>query len=322
MKTSTSQKTSKGHGKRIGTSLGAVAFAGMLMMGAAGGANAAVAPATTITSVSAVTSASAVSASFNTGVVVANSKSSDQAHKNLTITVRNEISGNTYETTGGGSIKGSALLTKGTGGAYDLDQAAFSQLNAKGKSALANDIVKASDSAVSTGEKTGVTKETQVGWLQDLQKNPGFGSKILSQTMEQVGPDFVTANRIFAPIAPLLSTIMGLGAILIMAFLGIHIVIDLAYITLPVARLALGDSDGGGNGGGGGKNIGGKLVTSEAKHAVQEAEQNGKSGLGKYFKARIFSLVILGLCLVYLVQGQIYVMIGWILDAVGGFLGF
>lgn len=310
-----SVKTTSGFRKRAGSLAGAVALAGVLMIGASGAASAATAP-------TGITISQSVSTSVTTGVMPANS--SDQAHKNLTITVRNAISGKSYETTGGGSLKGSVLLTKGAGGAYDLDQVAYEKLNSKGKSALATDIVKASEQAVVDGSKTGVTKETQVGWLQDLQQNPGFGSKILAQTMEQVGPDFVTANKIFAPIAPILSTIMGLGAIVIMAFLGIHIVLDLAYITLPVARLALGDGEGGGGGGGGGggKNIGGKLVTSEAKHAVQEAEQNGKSGLGKYFKARIFSLVILGLCLVYLVQGQIYVLIGWILDAVGGFLGF
>lgn len=303
----------KGTKSRLRAGLSALALAGALTVGAAGAASAA--PVTT--TVAAAQSITVQSAN----VAVAASKTSDQAHKNLTITVRNAVANKKYEATGGGSLKGSELLTKGSGGSYELNQVAYDQLNSKGKSALSADIVKASETAVKNGKKTGVTKETQVSWLQDLQQNPGFGSKILAQTMEQVGPDFVTANKMFAPIAPILSTLMGLGAVLIMAFLGLHIVIDIAYITLPVARMILGDGDGGGSGGGGSK-IKGKLVTTEARHAVQEGENEGKSGLGKYFKSRIFSLVILGLCLVYLVQGQIYVLIGWILDAVGGFLGF
>ena len=44
--------------------------------------------------------------------------------------------------------------------------------------------------------------------------------------------------------------------------------------------------------------------------------------LGVYFKYRWLELVVLGICLLYLVSGNIYSFVAWVLDLVSGFLGF
>lgn len=257
----------------------------------------------------------------------ANAKGDSQAQQNLSTEVHTVISSKEYEMEGGGTLKGSQLLVKSENGMYDLEKSEYEKLNSKGRNALASDIVDATNDAVENGDKTGVTDETASNWMKHLQQNPGFGSKILQETLKNTGPDLVTANKIYQPFSGLISTLLGLGAIVIFAVLGIVIVADIAYITIPPFRMITGGDDGGGGGGmhgGGGKS---KIVSTQAVNAVQAEENSGgdgkqKSALGTYFKTRTISLIILGLCLVYLIQGQLYVLIGWILDLLNGFLGF
>lgn len=254
----------------------------------------------------------------------ANAKGDSQAQQNLSTEVHTVISSKEYEMEGGGTLKGSQLLVKTENGMYDLEKSEYEKLNSKGRNALASDIVDATNDAVENGDKTGVTDETASNWMKHLQQNPGFGSKILQETLKNTGPDLVTANKIYQPFSGLISILLGLGAIAIFAVLGIVIVADIAYITIPPFRMITGGDDGGGGGGGGGKS---KIVSTQAVNAVQAEENSGgdgkqKSALGTYFKTRVISLIILGLCLVYLIQGQIYVLIGWILDLLNGFLGF
>lgn len=249
----------------------------------------------------------------------ASSEGSSQAQNNLSTEVHTVISSNDYELDGGGYAKGSQLLVQNQEGFYDIDQDEFKKLNGDGRNDLASDIVTATNNAVENGSNTGVTQETAASWLKNLQKNPGFGSKILQETLKNTGPDFITANNIYQPFSGLVSTLLGLGAILIFALLGLVIVADIAYITIPPFRMITGD------GGDGDKRS--KIITTEAINAVETAENSGgdgkqKSALGQYLKTRIVAMVILAICLVYLIQGQIYVLIGWILDAFNGFLGF
>ena len=68
------------------------------------------------------------------------------------------------------------------------------------------------------------------------------------------------------------------------------------------------------------------LVSTEATTSVRDAEQGDSGGykhaVGIYLKRRIVSLIFLGFALLYLVQGQIFTLVGYILDLVSGFLGF
>lgn len=256
------------------------------------------------------------------GFAPATAAETNTALQSLSETVASNISGNQYEVSGGSYIQGSQLLVKDANtGVYQINDAEFNKLNSKGKDALATDIVNASRDTVANGEDAGITEETQSNWFRELQQNPGFGSKILGETLKQTGPDFVTANRIYQPIAPFVSALLGIFAILIFALLGLVIACDLFYITIPPFRLIAGESEGGAGA------VASKLISHEALSAVKEAETDSsdgktKSALGIYLKKRIIAMFVLALCLVYLIQGQIYVAIGWFLDMLNGFLGF
>jgi hypothetical protein len=106
--------------------------------------------------------------------------------------------------------------------------------------------------------------------------------------------------------------------------------LDIAFITIPAFQLALG-ADGSGQGGSDNSNKMNRIISSEARKAV-EAQGGGQGGggqsgddkqaLGIYFKKRWKGLVLLGICLLYLVQGQIYALVAWIINLMSGFLGF
>ena len=70
------------------------------------------------------------------------------------------------------------------------------------------------------------------------------------------------------------------------------------------------------------------MFSDDALYAVKVAEESSDAGgskkqaLGVYLKRRIPMLVLLGICLLYLVSGSIYTLVGYILDLVSGFIGF
>ena len=174
------------------------------------------------------------------------------------------------------------------------------------------------------------TDETMTDFMNYIQSQSGMGSQLLATLMSETKPDYVSANRLYAPFSGVVGTILGIISVLIMALLGITMALDIAFITIPAFQLAMG-ADGSGEGGADDSKKMSRLISQEARQAVQisgdAGGKNGQSGddkmaLGVYFKKRWKGLVLLGICLLYLVQGQIYTLVGWIIDLLSGFLGF
>lgn len=246
---------------------------------------------------------------------------------------------NKYKTTGGGYLLYSEIVDT-TGDANTIvNSVKFETLTQSGKKQFLTDMITvanamAYDTETGTDTLHGVTTETVNDMMLNLQNLPGAGSQLLAALLSQTRPDFATANKIYTPFAGPVGTALGLISILIMAALGLTMALDLAYIVIPVFQMACGGSEGGGAGGPGGggkKNSLGGFISSEAKAAVKAAEGGGggqagsgeyKAAVGIYLKHRWIGLSILGLCLLYLVQGQIYNFVAWFVDLFSGFLGF
>lgn len=233
--------------------------------------------------------------------------------------VYSEVVGNSYEKEGGGSLSGDELFTS-SGNSYDLDEDAFNQLTSEAQTKLINDIKRASDNSVETNAD--VSEETVQNWFKELQSLDGVGSKLMSTILQNTKPDFVTANQLYQPFSGIVGTVLGILSILLMAFLGVVMVLDISYIALPPMRMFVGESKESG------KSLKSNLVSNDAIYAVRVAEDSDgtdgskKQALGVYLKRRIPMLILLGVCLLYLVQGQIYILVSWILDLVSGFLKF
>lgn len=188
----------------------------------------------------------------------------------------------------------------------------------------------AADSAY--GYNTGTlapTEDTVSDFMSNIAQQSGMGSSMLAMIMQNTKPDYVTANRLYEPFSGVVGTILGLVSVLIMALLGVTMALDIAYITIPAFQMALG-GEGEGSTQGQSKGLS-RIISQEAHKAIAAADggsggQGGdgsyKAAVGIYFKYRWKGLVMLGICLLYLVQGQIYSFVGWIIDLFSGFLGF
>lgn len=251
-----------------------------------------------------------------------------EAEKALHQAVYNSVSDNDYKLNGGGTIKGSGLFTNTTDG--KINESNFEKLTSQAQSDFVSDVAKYSEEArdndsVGTVSTKEVANDTVQNWWKDLQSSKGVGSKFMNVILENTKPDFVTANAIYQPFSGVVGTIMGVIAVVGMGLLGIVLVMDIFYIALPPVRIFVAEE---GENGKGAKKAISKLFSNDAIYAVKVAEEsdssdgNKKQALGIYLKRRIFMLILLGICLLYLVQGQIYTFVGWILDLVSGFLGF
>lgn len=240
---------------------------------------------------------------------------------------------NTYPTTDGGFSIYATVVGQDPNKFYDVT--AFNKLTSKGKQDFLKDQFKLANMMVYNDENeiqsTGVSEATVNIMMQDYQNNAGMGSTMLASLLQDTKPDFVTANRIYTPFAGPVGTALGIIAILIMAALGLTMALDLAYITIPAFQMVCGGGQtGGGPGQGEKKGIGG-FISMEAKKAVQAADGGGsgqagagdyKAAVWTYLKYRWVALAALGLCLLYLVQGQVWNFVGWFVDLFSGFLGF
>lgn len=243
------------------------------------------------------------------------------------------VSGNSYELQGGGTIKYVDVVGPPSGADSSTFKAGyvnsnFTKLTSKSQEKLLTDMNAVADGVVAdtTGSNAIVSDQTKTTWLTNLQQCNGVGTQLMNSILQNTKPDYATANRIYEPFSGIVGTCLALGAILIMAFLGITMVLDLSYIGIPAFRMMVGGDDKGG------KDGKPKFISWEAVSAVTQAEGgNGGSGqdgssnkvaVGIYFKKRVIMLIVLGVCLLYLISGQIYTLVSWILDLVSGFLGF
>lgn len=227
-----------------------------------------------------------------------------------------------YELADGGHCKASDIMVQ-ENGVWKINEAVWGQLTDAAKTQFMSDLNQAANDTVDKNPAN-YNDQSITNWYNILQKQDGVGSKFLSVILENTKPDFVTANKIYKPFSGIVGVVLGLASVLIIALLGVVMAADIAYISLPPFRLIVGE----GGGREGGRKVASAIITFDAIYAVKESEEHNAGGgspkfaLGIYFKRRVFTLIILGICLMYLISGQIYTLVGWILNLVSGFLGF
>lgn len=243
-----------------------------------------------------------------------------------------------YKLSGGGSVNGKKLWEGASDSKYTGNVVAsqYALLTTGSQQDFVNDVIAATNKAISddTVSYNGkdyttkdVTNETATEWFRRLQTTEGIGPKLLTGFLSDTKPDFITANKIYSPFSSIVGTILGILAILGMSLLGVVLVSDVMYIALPPLQ-ALVPPDGPREARAEGTSAVAKLsfiFSDDARYAVRTAmaEENGKKqAYGIYLKRRVVMLILLGICLLYLVSGQIYSLVGKLLDLVSGFLGF
>ena len=248
-----------------------------------------------------------------------------------------------YKTSGGGYVLYAELIRSDSKRATDIvNNNLFNQLTIGAKQDFVKDIFTIANAIAYASEHDsdialmtdGADTDTINQLYTYLETKEGMGTVLMASIMENTKPNFAAANQIYAPFSGVIGTVLGLIAIVIMALLGVTMALDIAYIVIPTVQLILdsSQSNGGPEGYGGNKKGLSGLVSQAAKNAVQAASggqggqgqsgEGNKMALGVYFKYRWLELVVLGICLLYLVSGNIYSFVAWILDLVSGFIGF
>lgn len=148
-------------------------------------------------------------------------------------------------------------------------------------------------------------------------------AQLLTLMFAETKADLSTAMKWFGPFQGTVGLILGIGVVIIMVLLIASTVFDLVYIGLPMARNAL---DGKADSNGQAKPFG---VSYDAVKVVQEHEQGGGTGGSggggnggniyfAYLKRRVLTYIILAVCILYLISGQLSSVIGWLLNLVSG----
>lgn len=214
-----------------------------------------------------------------------------------------------------------------------IDEYKYKQLTAGSKQEFLKDFVQIAHNWADHYEKNDVasggeviTGETVSDLVSELGDVSGTGGSLLSSLLDDMQPDYAKAHSILKPFSPVVNATIAVIVSLIMLLLGITMALDIAYIVIPAFQLALD----GGDDNGSGKGMA-KIISQEARSAVKSVSDGGGSGqsgsgnkmaISKYFGMRWKSLVVLGLCLLYIVEGQIWAFVSWLISLVSGFLGF
>lgn len=266
----------------------------------------------------------------------ATEEAATNAEARLNTEMQKAVEGKKYTVKGGGTIDGKTIYNSGSKDTGYVNNTVFNELDAKGQEKFLTDMNTAADNVIKADKKSlqngnpqsdMVTQKTKENWLTNLQKGDGMGSQLIRQVTSETKLDFAGAQQILKPFNGVTGKVMAVGAILLMSILGIVFVLDLSYIALPPFRMMC-DTIGGDKAKGNGGADGPAFISYEAKSAIQECETSGKSDGGakivifEYFKKRILMIIVLGICLAYLVNSQIYTFVGWILDLCQQMLGF
>lgn len=142
-------------------------------------------------------------------------------------------------------------------------------------------------------------------------------SALVRQLSSDVKADFVGGYAWFKPFSSPISIALGFFTIILFVTLMITMLIDIAYINLPVIQLGLAKKDKQGEKP--------RIVSSEAFSAVMESDSKaGTSYVNAnvvYLKRKWKQLVIVSLCILYLASGTIYDIIARLVDLFRGVIG-
>lgn len=168
--------------------------------------------------------------------------------------------------------------------------------------------------ALDTTYNSNVSKTNRNKIYNALCKQDEPTSALVRQLSEDVNADFAGAYKYFKPFSGPLGVVLGLLTLVIFVILGLTLVIDIAFITLPFVQSLLLNTDGKA-----------KFVSIEAVNAVKE--QESKSGseyvnpMGIYLKSKTKQYIAIFICILYLMSGKIFSLLARFMDYFSGVLG-
>ena len=133
-------------------------------------------------------------------------------------------------------------------------------------------------------------------------------SNAMKYLQSDANADFVEAKKLFDPWSSVIGTILGVLCVLIFMFTGLSILFDVFYIVIPGIQLIFDRGE---------ENKKPIFISKEAYCSVRDAEKETeyKNVLSMYLKRRVGLLIIMAICIGYLISGQIFGIIAYLIDA-------
>lgn len=220
------------------------------------------------------------------------------------------VGGKLYCMDNEGNTKAEIIEWKSSEGKLTFYGDAFEAADTKSK---AKALDKFSD-AITNSKVSTTGRQNIAGKL--LEGSSESNEYLLGLALNSTSADLFTALKWLSPILEFMRILIGVGAIVIIMLLVASTVMDCVYIGLPMWREQQANKDGGG-----GKPFG---VSMEALSTVKEIESNIEGGQYKnayllYFRRRALTYIILAICILYLIVGELGGLIQGLLNMVSGF---
>lgn len=187
---------------------------------------------------------------------------------------------------------------------------AFANATNKSRKKAVDSFVKMlADSNVSSQTQQNIF-ETMSSYDRDLQ------AIMIPLIFDSTSADLYTALKWVTPLLSILRVILGLGSIILVVLIIGSTVMDCVYIGIPMAR--------GGKDGSNGSNDKPFGVSYDAISVVKEVESSldgnskYKNGYLLYLRRRAITYFALGLCLLYLIVGELGGLMAWLMSLGSG----
>lgn len=139
-----------------------------------------------------------------------------------------------------------------------------------------------------------------------LSLQDGDASKILRSLEKDLTADIANGREVYLPFSGTVTTILGLIALGVFIGVGISMVIDISYLTLPMVQKSIDERPDGKLP---------NLVSSQAYFAVREREANeGSNYMLSYLKKRSIAVALVMISLGYLSSGLIFEAVGFVVQ--------
>lgn len=134
-------------------------------------------------------------------------------------------------------------------------------------------------------------------------------TQALKYLTEDTRSDLASARKWLAPFTGGISTFTGILSVLVFLFLGVGILMDVAYLALPGLQLILerGDDKK--------KPFGVSIEAWKINREVAMDYKNSKNEITEYLKKRVPVILVCAICIGYLISGQIYDIFSHIANA-------
>ena len=162
------------------------------------------------------------------------------------------------------------------------------------------------DSEITTRDKNRI-----YNWLESLDQ---VNSAVAREFSQNTSADLYGAQKVLMPFQSKIGIVLGILTLTIALALTFSFVWDMAFLSIPFFTLLLTRNND--------VSLSNRpfLVSQDAVLAYIESNDKGQQALMVWFKLRMKSSIIIGICLTYLISNQIWQLVSFLVDIVSRFI--